>query len=154
MLEGEGSIRVEDAWIHHPWLPITPQGALLSVCMQATMSLFLPHPLHWSVPQPISLFLSLSFFSTLPLSSLSVSMLVHVIHFHCWWRCINFLSFWVKQHRSVLYQAHPNENMVEAAREAKQRLDDKFRSQRKSENKRYNKKEKKEQKLPFFFVFL
>ncbi|XP_027339075.1 probable E3 ubiquitin-protein ligase RHY1A isoform X2 [Abrus precatorius] len=36
--------------------------------------------------------------------------------------------------RSNLYQAHPDENMLGAAREAKQRLDDKFRAQRMSEN--------------------
>ncbi|RDX60219.1 putative E3 ubiquitin-protein ligase RHY1A [Mucuna pruriens] len=40
--------------------------------------------------------------------------------------------------RNILYQAHPDENMIGAAREAKQRLDDKFRSQRMSENKRQN----------------
>lgn len=40
--------------------------------------------------------------------------------------------------RSMLYQAHPDENMVGAAREAKQRLDEKFKGQRKSENKREN----------------
>ncbi|TKY73056.1 putative RING finger protein P32A8.03c [Spatholobus suberectus] len=34
---------------------------------------------------------------------------------------------------------HPDENMGGAAKEAKQRLDDKFRAQRMSENKRYNK---------------
>ncbi|XP_027339076.1 uncharacterized protein LOC113852880 isoform X3 [Abrus precatorius] len=38
--------------------------------------------------------------------------------------------------RSNLYQAHPDENMLGAAREAKQRLDDKFRAQRMSENQR------------------
>ncbi|XP_061359395.1 probable E3 ubiquitin-protein ligase RHY1A [Gastrolobium bilobum] len=40
--------------------------------------------------------------------------------------------------RNMLYQANPDENMVGAAREARQRLDDKFRGQRKSENKRQN----------------
>ncbi|KAG4991056.1 hypothetical protein AAZX31_09G089500 [Glycine max] len=40
--------------------------------------------------------------------------------------------------RSMLYQAHPDENMGGVAREAKQRLDDKFRAQRMSENKRQN----------------
>ncbi|KAK7411649.1 hypothetical protein VNO78_03084 [Psophocarpus tetragonolobus] len=40
--------------------------------------------------------------------------------------------------RSVLYQTHPDDNMGGAAREAKQRLDDKFRAQRMSENKRQN----------------
>lgn len=40
--------------------------------------------------------------------------------------------------RSMLYQPHQDENMVGAAREAKQRLDDKFRSKRMSENKRQN----------------
>ncbi|KAJ1436974.1 Zinc finger, RING-type [Sesbania bispinosa] len=38
--------------------------------------------------------------------------------------------------RSMLYQAQTDESMVGAAREAKQRLDDKFRAQRVSENKR------------------
>ncbi|XP_020206833.1 probable E3 ubiquitin-protein ligase RHY1A isoform X2 [Cajanus cajan] len=41
-------------------------------------------------------------------------------------------------HRGTLYQTHLDENMVGAAREARQRLDDKFRSQRMSENKRQN----------------
>ncbi|KEH38087.1 putative transcription factor C2H2 family [Medicago truncatula] len=36
--------------------------------------------------------------------------------------------------RNILYQSHQDENMVGAARAAKQRLDDKFRSQRVSEN--------------------
>ncbi|KAK2450610.1 RING/U-box superfamily protein [Trifolium repens] len=36
--------------------------------------------------------------------------------------------------RNLFYQTHQDENMVGAAREAKQRLDDKFRSQRVSEN--------------------
>ncbi|KAL2327378.1 hypothetical protein Fmac_020805 [Flemingia macrophylla] len=40
--------------------------------------------------------------------------------------------------RSMQYQTHPDENMVGAAREARQRLDDKFRSQWMSENKRPN----------------
>ncbi|KAL5100853.1 hypothetical protein RYX36_005180 [Vicia faba] len=38
--------------------------------------------------------------------------------------------------RNMLYQTQQDENMVGAAREAKQRLDDKFRSQRVSENTR------------------
>ncbi|KAH1210169.1 hypothetical protein GmHk_15G044543 [Glycine max] len=41
--------------------------------------------------------------------------------------------------RSMLYQPHPDENMGGVVREAKQRLDDKFRAHRNSENKRYNK---------------
>ena len=41
------------------------------------------------------------------------------------------------QQRNILYQSHQDENMVGAARAAKQRLDDKFRSQRVSENIRY-----------------
>ncbi|KAK7304749.1 hypothetical protein VNO77_42636 [Canavalia gladiata] len=40
--------------------------------------------------------------------------------------------------RNIIYQAQPDENMVGAARKAKQRLDDKFRTQRMSENKREN----------------
>lgn len=50
----------------------------------------------------------------------------------------------------MLYQAHPDENMGGVAREAKQRLDDKFRAQRMSENKRYNKINTNK----FFFFFL
>ncbi|KAL1326304.1 hypothetical protein HN51_036378 [Arachis hypogaea] len=38
-------------------------------------------------------------------------------------------------HRSVIYHAQPDLSMVGEAREARQRLDDKFRSQRKSEYK-------------------
>ncbi|KAL1364236.1 hypothetical protein HN51_012398 [Arachis hypogaea] len=38
-------------------------------------------------------------------------------------------------HRSVIYQAQPDLSMVGEAREARQRLDDKFRSHRKLENK-------------------
>ncbi|XP_045829731.1 probable E3 ubiquitin-protein ligase RHY1A [Trifolium pratense] len=38
------------------------------------------------------------------------------------------------QRNTIFYQTHQDENMVGAAREAKQRLDDKFRSQRVSEN--------------------
>ncbi|MED6113957.1 hypothetical protein PIB30_075631 [Stylosanthes scabra] len=38
-------------------------------------------------------------------------------------------------HRSVIYQPQPDLNMVGEAREARRRLDDKFRSQRKSENR-------------------
>ncbi|KAG4946923.1 hypothetical protein AAZX31_15G190800 [Glycine max] len=40
--------------------------------------------------------------------------------------------------RSMLYQPHPDENMGGVVREAKQRLDDKFRAHRNSENKRQN----------------
>ncbi|XP_019415964.1 PREDICTED: probable E3 ubiquitin-protein ligase RHY1A isoform X2 [Lupinus angustifolius] len=40
--------------------------------------------------------------------------------------------------RSMFNQTHPDENIVGAAREAKQRLDEKFKQQRKSENKRQN----------------
>jgi len=48
---------------------------------------------------------------------------------------INFIyGFEFKQQRNILYQSHQDENMVGAARAAKQRLDDKFRSQRVSEN--------------------
>ncbi|KAL2604667.1 hypothetical protein AAZV13_09G081300 [Glycine max] len=51
--------------------------------------------------------------------------------------CIHKAFFFLFQ-RSMLYQAHPDENMGGVAREAKQRLDDKFRAQRMSENKRQN----------------
>ncbi|BAT79882.1 hypothetical protein VIGAN_02282300 [Vigna angularis var. angularis] len=38
--------------------------------------------------------------------------------------------------RGMLYHTHPDEDMAGAAREARQRLDDKFRAQRMSDNKR------------------
>ncbi|OIV97262.1 hypothetical protein TanjilG_10796 [Lupinus angustifolius] len=40
--------------------------------------------------------------------------------------------------RSMFNQTPPDENIVGAAREAKQRLDEKFKQQKKSENKRQN----------------
>ncbi|CAL0320160.1 unnamed protein product [Lupinus luteus] len=49
-------------------------------------------------------------------------------------------SSWIlnTQQRSMFKQTNPDENIVGAAREAKQRLDEKFKQQRKSENKRQN----------------
>ncbi|KAI4335615.1 hypothetical protein L6164_014247 [Bauhinia variegata] len=44
--------------------------------------------------------------------------------------------------RSILYQAHPDENLGGAAREAKERLDERLRAQMKSETRRQNSKEK------------
>jgi len=49
----------------------------------------------------------------------------------------------------MLYQTHPDEDMAGAAREARQRLDDKFRAQRMSDNKRYIKKKIENQKVFF-----
>lgn len=58
--------------------------------------------------------------------------------YNCSWGCINLLSwFEFKQQRGLLYQAHLDESLGGAAREAKQRLDDKFRAQRVSETNRY-----------------
>lgn len=55
------------------------------------------------------------------------------------WKCIDFLlAFEHKQQKSKLYQAHPDDNLGGAAMEAKERLDERLRAQRKSENKRYN----------------
>ncbi|CAJ1975586.1 unnamed protein product [Sphenostylis stenocarpa] len=48
------------------------------------------------------------------------------------------LSSSTSQPRNMLYQTHPDEDIVGAAREARQRLDDKFRAQRMPENKRQN----------------
>ncbi|KAE9608279.1 hypothetical protein Lal_00003475 [Lupinus albus] len=45
------------------------------------------------------------------------------------------------QQRRMFNQTHPDENIVGAAKEAKQRLDEKFKQQRKLENKRYAIKE-------------
>ncbi|KAE9608270.1 hypothetical protein Lal_00003700 [Lupinus albus] len=42
------------------------------------------------------------------------------------------------QQRNMFNQTHPDENIVGAAKEAKQRLDEKFKHQRKLENKRQN----------------
>jgi len=55
------------------------------------------------------------------------------------WACYLLILFMDLnlQQRNILYQSHQDENMVGAARAAKQRLDDKFRSQRVSENIRY-----------------
>jgi len=67
---------------------------------------------------------------------------------------IDFLpGFQWNQQRGMLYQTHPDEDMAGAAREARQRLDDKFRAQRMSDNKRYT-KENQEQKGFFFYADL
>lgn len=76
--------------------------------------------------------------------SLKLNYLIYSFpFFFClyFWACyllILFMDLNLKQQRNILYhQSHQDENMVGAARAAKQRLDDKFRSQRVSENIRY-----------------
>lgn len=118
--EGDGSIWAVACRIHQA---MVGQGGHLSVYTQAAMKPIIPQPLQWYLyPLLFAIFSHISLFSS----------------FWCGWYCLILNPPLQKKQRkkSLLSQASQDEELESGAREAKERLDGRFKAQRKSETKR------------------
>ena len=123
MLEGDGRIIIlmKDAYIHQLCMPIIPQGTLFLCIIQATLNPLCCHPLQWY--RYIYIYTSPSLFS---IYTLLLVFIIVVVDGDALFEC--------KQQRSMLNYACPDDNLRGPAREAKQKLDEKFRAHWKLEN--------------------